>query len=209
MDHAQLALAPRTLSFGPLTITYDERVLEPRTWTTLQSYWARELLEDVPDGPVLELCSGAGHIGLLTVHDTDRRLVCVDVDPIACGYATLNARAAGLADQVEVRNTAISTLPGHEVYPLIMADPPWVRSEQLVCFPADPVLAIDGGPDGLGLARECVRTIDRHLHPEGSALLQLGSLEQARTVRDQLPATLRATDARAEPGRGLVLLLQR
>jgi release factor glutamine methyltransferase/ribosomal protein L3 glutamine methyltransferase len=209
MDHARLGLAPRSMAFGPLTIAYDDRVLTPRPWTVLQAEWGRELLEEAPPGPVLELCSGAGHIGLLTVHGTGRRLVCVDVDPVACGYAVTNARMAGRGDLVEVRNQRLDGLPPEEVYPVIVADPPWVRTDQVGCFPADPVLAIDGGEDGLRVARECVGAIDRHLHAEGSALLQLGSVEEARRLRDELPPSLELVDVRGEAGCGLVLLLER
>lgn len=209
MDHTSLDLAPRSMTFGPLSIAYDDRVLTPRPWTVLQSEWARELLATAPPGPVLELCSGAGHIGLLAVHGTDRRLVCVDVDPVACGYAELNARAAGLDGRVEIRNTAMEDLAPGELFPVIVADPPWVRTEQVDCFPADPVRAIDGGSDGLALARQCVAAIDRHLDPRGAALLQLGSLDQARSLRAELPDSLRMSDVRAEAGSGLVLLLQR
>ena len=51
-------------TFGGLAIAYDARVLSPRTWTLHQSLWALELLEQLPDGPILELCAGAGQIGL-------------------------------------------------------------------------------------------------------------------------------------------------
>ena len=79
----------RTIAFGPLTIAYDALVLEPRQWTTIQSEWARELLATAPPGPVLELCTGAGHIGLLAVTGTTR-------DP-----ATPYEWAVALADQLE------------------------------------------------------------------------------------------------------------
>ena len=59
----------RTAEYGPLSIAYDHRVLEPRPWTAAQSRWVSALLESAPPGPVLEICSGAGHIGLLAVHE--------------------------------------------------------------------------------------------------------------------------------------------
>lgn len=201
--------APLTMAFGPLSISYDDRVLTPRPWTQLQARWAAEILEEAPPGPVLELCSGAGHIGLLAVHGTDRRLVCVDVDPVACGFARRNADAAGRGGLVEVRNLAVDDFASDEQYPLIVADPPWVLSEHLACFPADPALAIDGGDDGLALARRCVAVIDQQLHPDGAALLQLGSVVQLETLTGELPSGLVAADVRAEPGRGLVVRLVR
>jgi release factor glutamine methyltransferase/ribosomal protein L3 glutamine methyltransferase len=149
------------------------------------------------------------HIGLLAVDGTDRRLVCVDVDPVACAFAEANAGAAGRSGLVEVRRASLDTFAADDPFPLIIADPPWVRSELVGCFPADPVLAIDGGTDGLDLARQCVDVIDRCLHAQGAALLQLGSYEQARVLDGELPDSLVLTETRGEPGRGLVVLLAR
>ena len=51
--------------FGGLDIAYDATVLEPRGWTLAQSVVALDLEPALPPGAVLELCSGAGHIGLV------------------------------------------------------------------------------------------------------------------------------------------------
>lgn len=91
------------IRFGHLDIDFDDRVLTPRTWTVRQSEWAAKLAAELPDGPILELCSGAGQIGLLAAALTGRGLVCVDADPVACAFARANAERAGLADVVEVR----------------------------------------------------------------------------------------------------------
>jgi methylase of polypeptide subunit release factors len=171
------------LTFCGLSIAYDHRVLEPRPWTEAQSQWAAELLPDAPAGPVLELCAGVGHIGLGAVREGDRDLVMVDVNPVAREFALENAAANELAPRVEFRLARIDEALGEdERFPLIIADPPWVRSAETSRFPADPVLAIDGGDDGLDLARTCVDLIDAHLAVGGSALLQLGPDGQAEVI---------------------------
>ena len=72
-----------------------------------------------------------------------------------------------------------------EVFPLIIADPPWVPRAQVHAFPEDPRLAIDGGEDGLARIRECAAAIDGHLGPGGVALAQLApGDEQADAVVD-------------------------
>lgn len=172
-----------TVAFGPLEIAFDQRVLRPRPWTAAQSEWAAELQVTAPAGPVLELCAGAGQIGLLAVVGTGRRLVCVDIDPVACDFARHNAEAAGLADLVEVREGPMDeVLDDGERFAVVIADPPWVRRGDVGRYPEDPLRAIDGGDDGLGLARTCVDVAERHLRPGGSLVLQVGTVDQAERV---------------------------
>ena len=195
----------RVLAFGPLRISYDERVLEPRPWTAAQSRWAAEVAAALPAGPMLELCSGAGHIGLLTAHLTGRGLVCVDVSPAACELTRANALRAGLGDRVEVREGDMATVLGpDERFPLVIADPPWVTSAEVGRFPEDPLLAIDGGTDGLGLARSCLRTAAAHLDLDGALLLQLGDAAQAERLAQDEPA-LALVEVRQEE-RGVLTL---
>ncbi len=180
------------LTFDGLGISFNAEVLEPRPWTEAQSVWAADLLNDAPPGPVLELCAGVGHIGLGAIQESARHLVMVDINATAQRFAQDNAASNGLADQVEFRLARMEeALEEDERFGLIIADPPWVPSTQTSRFPADPVSAIDGGDDGLDLARTCVQTINRHLADGGSALLQLGNSEQVQLIADyaqQLPS---------------------
>lgn len=171
------------MTFGGLEIAFDDRVLRPRPWTTAQSWWAASLLPTLVEGDVLELCCGAGHIGLLAVAESNRRLVCVDVNPVAADYARRNADAAGLDGRVTVREGLIvdAVSPG-ERFALVIADPPWVPHDDTQRFPEDPLIAIDGGADGLHIARDCVATIESYLAPGGTALLQLGNSAQVDAV---------------------------
>lgn len=168
------------LDFGSLKIAFDDRVLRPRDWTTSQSAWAAELLPGLPEGPVLELCAGAGQIGLLAVAGSARTLVCVDANGAACDFTRVNASEAGLADRVEVRHARLEEAvhPG-ESFSLIIADPPWVPRLETEQFPEDPISAIDGGDDGLNVARACLRVVQDHLKGGGSAIMQLGTSAQA------------------------------
>jgi len=179
------ASAARSIDFHGLRIEYDERVLTPRPWTAAQSLWAADLIAVAPPGPVLELCSGAGHIGLLAMTLAPRRLVCVDADPVACGYLRRNAGRAGI--RVDVREGRMDeALTSDERFAVVIADPPWVPTADVSRFPEDPVTAINGGADGLDLVRSCLAVIDQHLLPAGSALIQVGPDDQADRLADLL-----------------------
>ncbi len=200
------------VDFGGLTIAFDDRVLRPRPWTLAQSSWAAEIMQTAPPGPVLELCSGAGHIGLASIAGTDRALVCVDLDVAAVEYCLANARAAGLGERVEVRFGRLDhvVMDGEE-FGVIIADPPWVPAADTGRFPEDPLLAIDGGNDGLDVARACLAIFEKHLAVEGSAVLQVGSTAQMDELAHWVHRRghLRATEHRVYPDQGVLVRFNR
>jgi release factor glutamine methyltransferase len=205
----------QSIVFGHLPIVFDERVLRPRPWTVAQSRWAAELLRTTTGATrVLELCAGAGHIGLLALAMADTlpvRLITVDVNPAACEHTRRNAAAAGLGERVDVREGLIdAVLDPAERFDLVIADPPWVARSETERYPDDPLVAIDGGADGLDVVRACVEASERHLVPGGSMVLQLGSSNQALQVRDHLrraESALSAQEVRSFGTHGVLMRL--
>jgi release factor glutamine methyltransferase len=177
----------RTTDFEGLVIRWDPRVLEPRPWTAAQSTWAAKIAGQAPLGPLLELCAGAGHIGLLAARLARRDLVQVDADPVACDYARHNAVAAGIT--TEVRCGDLREAVRGERYPVVVADPPWVPSHDVGTFPLDPVTAIDGGPEGIDLALACLDVAADVLLPGGSVVIQVGGVHHLPGL-NQHPAVL-------------------
>ena len=170
--------------FGALTIAFDDRVLRPRGWTVAQSEWAAEIWVTAPAARCSSSAPARATSGCSRPRCTGRGLVCVDANPVACDFARANALTAGLADRVEVREGRLETaLAEDERFPVVIADPPWVPRDQTSQFPEDPLLAIDGGGDGLDVARACLQVIADHLAPGGSAVLQLGTTDQAEVLR--------------------------
>jgi methylase of polypeptide subunit release factors len=136
----------------------------------------------------------------------------VDLNPAATALAQRNIDAAGLGHRVCVREGRIDeVLAAEESFALIIADPPWVPSEGIGQFPDDPSIAIDGGSDGLDLARTCCAVIGRHLARGGSAIVQLGTSEQAERIGDHLEShpelSLRIVETRGFERGVLVRLL--
>jgi methylase of polypeptide subunit release factors len=189
---------PREMAFGGLGVLYDRTVLAPRSWTLVQSAWAAALVPTLPEGRILELCAGVGHIGQEVVHRSDRSVLQIDSDPRACHFAALNAARNHLADRVEVRCTDLADLVGPadasgaesrgrgegdgdgERFPLILADPPYLRTDDLDTTDGedDPPHTVHGGPDGLVLVRRVLEVVAQRLDEEGVALVQLRGRSQ-------------------------------
>lgn len=167
--------------FAGLDIHWDRRVLRPRAWTAEQSRWATEIARTAPPGPILELCCGAGQIGLLAARESGRELVQVDRDPVAAGYARRNAAAAGVRS--DVRDAALEgALAPEERFPIVIADPPWLPTGRVAQYPDDPVTAVDGGADGVDMVLECLAVAMRHVAPLGHVVIQVGVNQQSELV---------------------------
>jgi methylase of polypeptide subunit release factors len=170
-----------TCNFGPLDVEFDEGVLTPRPWTLVQSARAAQRLTRLPDGPVLELHCGAGHIGQATAAWSGRQLVQLDDDPACCEWAARNARRNRLPASIVCSDVDAEPLaPGRCA--LVLADPPYVPASETARYPEDPRHAIDGGVDGLDGVRACLPTAERVLRRGGVLVLQVRGPRQATLV---------------------------
>jgi release factor glutamine methyltransferase len=180
----------RTVDFGPLAITFDGAVLEPRPWTMLQAGWAAELLGrwDREQRTLLELCCGAGQIGLAASALLGGvRLVLVDASPDAVAWSRYNAAVSGFGSQTQVVAGDLRTLELGTQFDVVIADPPYLAADD-ERDPRDPVSAVDGGPDGLALARPAVAAAARHVRPHGDVLLQARGEAQVAKIEPHASA---------------------
>lgn len=203
----------RSIRIGGTVVEYDDSVLEPRPWTVLQSRWAAELSDEVPDGPILELCCGAGHIGLEAARLTRRPLVQVDRSEAACRLARHNARHRSRSEvtpSVDVQHLDLDEVVGWDRrFPIVLCDPPYIPTGDCPQFDEDPIEAIDGGSDGLALLRRCLAAIDHVLAEGGVALVQVRGAAQAAGLAPYVPRTLVVTEARQHDPERAVLALRR
>jgi len=170
-----------TCTFGPVDVEFDDGVLTPRPWTLVQSARAAQRLAHVPDGPLLELHCGAGHIGQATAAWSGRHLVQLDDNPACCEWATRNARRNGVPASI-VRADVDAAPVASGSCALVLADPPYVPARETSRYPDDPRHAIDGGKDGLDGVRACLPTAERVLRSGGVLVLQVRGPRQATMV---------------------------
>jgi release factor glutamine methyltransferase len=114
------------------------------------------------------------------------RGIATDISPAALDVARRNAEALGVADRV--RFVATTGLDGiSEPLDLVISNPPYISSSEIGGLEAevrdfDPVLALDGGPDGLSVYREIARNI-MELQSPRIVVLEVG-YTQADAVED-------------------------
>ena len=160
----------------------DSRVLIPRPETELLCEWALEVLRNHPLPRILDLCCGSGCIGItLKAEKPDAFVTCSDLSPDALSLASENAARLG----VDVAFCRTDLLDGFATsgFDLIISNPPYIPSS--VCadlqpeVKQEPLLALDGGPDGLSLYRRIIPDAMTTLVRGGILMMELGQGEDA------------------------------
>jgi len=200
--------------FYGLALTVDSRALIPRPETELLVELGMErlrlLLTERPrpiDGQPLvvwDVATGSGAVAIALAvetrkrgYATDVRLRASDISPDALALATENAVAHGVADRMEfaVADLADVSAFASDQQPadLILANLPYIPTATVPDLPVaasfEPVLALDGGPDGLDMVRRLLDQLPTVVAADGIALLEIGGA-QAESVREAAATAL-------------------
>jgi release factor glutamine methyltransferase len=120
-------------------------------------------------------------------------ILATDISPAALELARENAVGHGLGDWL--RFAEADLLPGDETrFAVIVANLPYIPSGDLSTLPAavrhEPMLALDGGPDGLRLIDRLLGRLPAALAPGGTAALEIGAdqgVTAAERIAERLP----------------------
>lgn len=137
-------------------------------------------LNTMPSGArVADLCCGSGCIGIAILRHSDSTVTAVDISADALAIAKDNAYALGVADRIEFilgDVTAPSTLP-HK-YDVIVSNPPYIRRDVIPTLDPElayePVIALDGGVDGLDFYRAIIENYKDSLTSDGAFIFEIG-----------------------------------
>lgn len=176
-------------SFYGLDITVDRRVLIPRPETELlvERTLARlkRLIGQGRAPRVADLGTGSGAIAVaLAVNAAEAIIYATDVSDDALAVAAQNVWRYGVGEQVQLLPGSLLT-PVPEPVDVIVANLPYVATAELASLPAqvrsyEPLLALDGGPDGLGPIRALLETLATaagrsKLRPRCQICLEIGA----------------------------------
>jgi release factor glutamine methyltransferase len=174
--------------FWGLPFFVDDSVLVPRPDTETVIDVARAARPDrTLPCRILDLCTGSGVIAVsLAKEYPAARIVATELSPAAAVIARRNAERNGVAERVDVRDGDLFAPVRGERFDLITANPPYIASAVIATLPAEvrrePVIALDGGGDGLAFYdRICAQARD-HLAPGGALIVEHG-YDQADAVR--------------------------
>lgn len=162
--------------FMDYTFYVNEHVLIPRNDTEILVETVLDLI--TPTASVLDLCCGSGCIGIsLKLYHKELELILADISEKALEVAKRNLKR----HNVEAKLIYGNLFEGiSKRVDMIVSNPPYIESPIIdTLMPEvkehEPMLALDGGEDGLDFYRKITAQAQNYLNADGWLLFEIGS----------------------------------
>jgi len=188
----------RKAEFYGLEFIVNRSVLIPRHETELL---VDCVLESPPTTTIVDACTGCGCVAVaLAVHLPETRIYATDSSSAGLRVARSNAERHGVSDRISfLKGDWLA--PVREPVELIVANPPYVSSDEMRSLPREvrnyePAAALRAGPDGMAGIAALLEQAPSRLVPGGSVIIEIAPQRARRAA---------ALAKRAFPGASIAL----
>ncbi|MBE5757995.1 MAG: peptide chain release factor N(5)-glutamine methyltransferase [Clostridiales bacterium] len=182
--------------FFDVKIPFNKNVLTPRQETEiLTDMVIKDIKKNFKNTPpsVLDLCSGSGCIGLAIASNTGVNVTLADISAKAIKISKKNNK---LNDKLRLKDSKPPLNINYYVsdlfekleykFDIIVCNPPYIKTQDLQKLEIevkdfDPMLALDGGKDGLDFYRRVIADAPKYLNDGGKIYFEVG-IEQGDKV---------------------------
>jgi len=177
--------------FWSLPFGLNEATLEPRPDSETIIEVTLKKLAGRQDVSILDAGTGTGCLLLALLHELPQATgVGADVNPQAVEQARDNAAALGLDTRAVIRISNWLDNIVSDRFDVIVSNPPYIQSQDIpTLMPEvrnyDPLLAMDGGSDGLDAYHALIPQLSQRLKPGGFVVFEVGE-GQAQSVGELL-----------------------
>ena len=186
--------------FCGLKIIVEPGVFVPRRRTEFLVEQAATLAR--PGTVVIDLCCGSGAISAaLLGRASEIELYAADFDPVAVRCARRNLGARGRVCQGDLYEALPAGIAGR--VDLVVCNAPYVPTEAIAFMPGEarlhePMMALDGGPDGLDVQRRVIADAPSWLVAGGHLLIETSRKQASSTAATLEQSGLLATLTRCD-----------
>ncbi|MBQ2812689.1 MAG: peptide chain release factor N(5)-glutamine methyltransferase [Clostridia bacterium] len=154
-------------------------VLIPRPETELLIDTAFKELTGKTQPVCYDLCSGSGCIGITVAEEiSDSRVYMLEKSEMAYGFLEKNIAHNGTHNCKAVIGDMFDLSPFSEKADIILSNPPYIRSDVIPSLQAEvhkePLMALDGGTDGLMFYKRIADYWSESLKPDGIIAVEIG-----------------------------------
>lgn len=165
--------------FYGLDFVVDPGVLIPRPESELLVEKTLSLAGNRREPVIADIGTGCGAIAVsLAVNLPRARIYATDISATALEVAAVNCRKHEVVDRIRLLcGNMLEPLP--EPVDFIVANLPYVKLSDIDNRCPEPLLALDGGADGLEKIKRLIHQVEGNLNPGGCLLLEMGLGQRA------------------------------
>lgn len=165
--------------FMKLMFYVDENVLIPRSDTEILVEEVIKLAKSINAKKILDLCTGSGAIAVsLAKYIEGSQITATDISRKALSIAKLNATNNDVEDKITFVSSDLFQNISEEKYDIIVSNPPYIKRKVMKTLDKEvkkePIIALDGGNDGLDFYKKIIGNAYQYLKYKGYLCLEIG-----------------------------------
>ena len=179
LDGVPLQHITHRQEFMKLMFYVDENVLIPRPDTEILVEEVIKIAKKINAKKILDLCTGSGAIAIsLAKYIEGSQITATDISRKALSIAKLNAANNNVEDKITfVSSNLFQNIP-EEKYDIIVSNTPYIKRKVMEKLDKEvkkePIIALDGGNDGLEFYKKIVDNAYEYLKYKGYLCLEIG-----------------------------------
>ncbi len=165
--------------FMKMNFYVNEDVLIPRQDTEILVEEVIAIAKKINAKKILDLCTGSGAIAVsLAKYIKDSQITAVDISDKAIRIAKKNAKDNEVENQITFIQSDLFKNIKKEKFDIIVSNPPYIKKEIISTLDKEvqkePIIALDGGWDGLDFYRKIIGQGYEYLKFKGYICLEIG-----------------------------------
>ena len=165
--------------FMKLNFIVNKDVLIPQPDTEILVEEVIKIASKMENPIILDLCTGSGAIAVsLAKNIPNAKIIATDISKKALEIAKYNAKLNGVLNSIDFIESNLFNKIKNIKFDVIVSNPPYIETNEIQKLPKDvrqePMIALDGGKDGLDFYRKIVKEAYQNLKYGGYLCLEIG-----------------------------------
>ena len=165
--------------FMKLNFIVNKDVLIPQPDTEILVEEVIKIANKMENPIILDLCTGSGAIAVsLAKNIPNAKIIATDISKKALEIAKYNAKLNGVLNSIDFIESNLFNKIKNIKFDVIVSNPPYIATNEIQKLPKDvrqePVIALDGGKDGLDFYRKIYDKGNEFLNRQGYICVEIG-----------------------------------
>lgn len=185
--------------FMKLKFFVTKDVLIPQPDTEILVEEVIKIAKNMKKPAILDLCTGSGAIAIsIAKYIPNLNIIATDISSKALEIAKQNAKFNGVKQNIEFIESDLFAKLKDKKFDIIVSNPPYIPTNDIKTLPKDvqfePIIALDGGLDGLNFYNKIINASDDFLRKNGYLCLEIG-YNQKESIRKIISNDKKIKDA--------------